>query len=109
MGEFQIMSVMSGALDQVRDFVMTCGQSMGISYYYQHVYHPYHFEGIINNQRLHHYHQHCLNHHPLHQNFHRQHPLQQTQNIAKHLRSNNFVIIREMNICTKDLDILQQH
>ena len=36
------MSVMSGALDQVRDFVMTCGQSMGISYHYQHVYHPYH-------------------------------------------------------------------
>ena len=36
------MSVMSGTLDQVRDFVMTCGQSMGISYHNQHVYHPYH-------------------------------------------------------------------
>ena len=60
------MSVMSRTLDQVRDFVMTCGQSMGISYHYQHVYHPYHFECIINNQRLHHYHQHCLYHHPLH-------------------------------------------
>ena len=36
------MCVMSRTLDQVRDFVMTCGQSMGISYHYQHVYHSYH-------------------------------------------------------------------
>ena len=87
------MSVMSSTLDQVRDFVMTPGQSMGISYHYQHIYHSYHFE--FN------YHHHCLNHHPLHRNFHFHYTLQQTQN--KHLWSNNFVIIREMNICAKYL------
>ena len=83
------MSIMSGTLDQVRDFVLTCGQSMGVTYHYQHVYHPYHALSINDGTiiiiivliiilfiAI---------------------PI---VNIPcnKHLWSNNFVIIREMNI-----------